>query len=280
MIALSLFAYFSVVAAAAWSTVSGQVNDTEHHLLFRKFTTDHKKSYSSQEEYDLRFRVFQSTLQHIQERNSAEIAAGGSAVHGINKFADRSTEEMFPAEFDIRSLIPLDISAHKSEYKLMATARTTSDWRSSFVTPVKYQGECDSCYAFVAVEQIESDAIRLLNLPAGTSLSTQQLISCSNNQGCHSGWIGSAFDYVASNGLESDSSYPYTSGNAAVSGSCQRDSSREMISLKSYHFLPAGDEPAIANYVLTTGPLAVLMAGNSLMTYHSGHMPLAAIYHF
>ena len=55
------------------------------------------------------------------------------------------------------------------------------------------------------------------------SLSEQQLVSCSSsygNQGCNGGWYYYAWDYAVVTPLDTESLYPYTSGNG-VTGSCK-----------------------------------------------------------
>ena len=63
----------------------------------------------------------------------------------------------------------------------MATATKVKDWTGVLTTPMRDQGQCGSCWAFSAVMQIESDAIRLLGWPADSTgwLSAQQVTSCS-----------------------------------------------------------------------------------------------------
>jgi C1A family cysteine protease len=50
-----------------------------------------------------------------------------------------------------------------------------ADWTGVYTTPVKDQGQCGSCWAFSAVEQIESDTMRTLGL--SYLLSAQQVCS-------------------------------------------------------------------------------------------------------
>jgi hypothetical protein len=61
--------------------------------LFDNLLIQFQKSYSSQEEYDNRLTVFKQNLKRYEEMNKAEAAAGGTAVHGPNKFFDLTPEQ-------------------------------------------------------------------------------------------------------------------------------------------------------------------------------------------
>ena len=77
------------------------------------------------------------------------------------------------------------------------------------VSPVKNQGSCGSCWAFSATGAMESFSYQK---GSKVSLSEQQLVDCSGsfgNQGCNGGWPHYALNYVKSNGLSSESEYPY-----------------------------------------------------------------------
>merc|ERR1719454_1119926 len=99
------------------------------------------------------------------------------------------------------------------------SADSTVDWRTKgAVTPVKDQGDCGSCWAFSATEEIES-AVFMATGKLET-LSTQQIISCDKtDQGCNGGDTVTAYKYVEkSGGLDSASDYPDKSHNSGKSG--------------------------------------------------------------
>jgi len=76
---------------------------------------------------------------------------------------------------------------------------------------VKDQCSCGCCWAFAAVEQIESDAIRTLKWNINSPLSTAQACECTYTyDGCKGGWPATAYSYVqTAGGIERDVNYPY-----------------------------------------------------------------------
>merc|ERR1719412_1374571 len=104
------------------------------------------------------------------------------------------------------------------------------DWTNvdgeSYVSAVKNQGQCGSCWAFSTTGSIESRTA-IANKVTGkdiTTLSEQQLVDCSKaegNQGCNGGLMDDAFKYVEKEGgLCSEAEYKYT----ARDGTCKSTS--------------------------------------------------------
>lgn len=141
--------------------------------------------YASDDEESERYSNFQDFLELIDERNSAEIANGGSAVHGITKFSDLTDDEFtkhwkgFKLEGDLATVLKNAKNGddYASTHATTTETVTQMNWAGIQTTPVKDQGYCGSCWAFSATSQIESDSIKSGYTSTSDALSPQQIVS-------------------------------------------------------------------------------------------------------
>lgn len=80
---------------------------------------------------------------------------------------------------------------------------------TGWITPVKDQHSCGSCWAFSATGAVEAVAKLYRNTTYNFDLSEQELVSCSNAGTCNGGWASLALDYISNNGLQNENSFPY-----------------------------------------------------------------------
>jgi len=101
------------------------------------------------------------------------------------------------------------------------------DWRNmgghNYVTGVRDQGNCGSCYAFAATAVLESRILITSRSPdMELDLSEQSMVSCdSENYGCDGGFLDVAFDFLKKTGAPLEACYPYTSGTSGIAGRCE-----------------------------------------------------------
>jgi len=139
-----------------------------------------------------------------------------------------------------------------------------------YVTPVKNQGQCGSCYSFSTTGALEGQMFRKNGrLPL---ISEQNIVDCSTkygNYGCRGGWMDYAFKYIHDNGgIDSETGYPYY---ARELGYCYYQSNYNIADVSG--FVDVGHtEAALKVAVATIGPISVAIDAThpSFMQYKSG----------
>ena len=154
-------------------------------------------------------------------------------------------------------------------------APATLDWRNvggiSYVSPVKSQGSCGSCWAFATTAGTESQLmIATGGMPI--DLAEQILVSCSNAGSCSGGVTVNASNFIRDVGLPLESCFKYTATNNVCSNACLnwQDNTYK---IKGWHrasttYIKVDD---IRNALFTYGPLIVTMSVYSdFYSYRSG----------
>lgn len=145
------------------------------------------------------------------------------------------------------------------------------DWREKGgVTPVKFQGDCGSCWSFAATGAIEGHVFRKTGkLP---NLSEQNLVDCGPKSlgldGCDGGFQEYAFNFVKQqDGIAVGGKYPYVDRK----DNCKYKSNLSGAQITGFAAIPPKDEKAMKTVIATQGPLACSVYGlESLLLYKSG----------
>ncbi|XP_011188437.1 procathepsin L [Zeugodacus cucurbitae] len=146
------------------------------------------------------------------------------------------------------------------------------DWRTKGgVTPVKFQDECGSCWAFATTGAIEGHVFRSTKkLP---NLSEQNLIDCGpldyGLNGCDGGYQEYAFAFIKDQqkGVQNSASYAY----ANKQDKCKYNAANKAAEIKGFAVIKPKDEKTMKAVLATWGPLACsVYAPKSLLLYKEG----------
>ena len=166
------------------------------------------------------------------------------------------------------------LSAPNTTSSATLTAPASLDWRNvggyPYVTPVRDQGNCGSCWAFATTAALESNALIIMG--DGTDRSEQVLVSCSGAGSCNGGYIDRASNYINNTGLPPESYYPYTQANGSCSTAAagwQNYTSR----ITSWHYVGGTTSPTLDQIkaeLSTYGPLVTTMDVYADFFYYTG----------
>jgi len=211
----------------------------------------------------------------------SDLFDGDECIFGITKFSDLFENEFAKTRLGYKrhgqelnaTILDLQVS--------LLDAPASVDWRQKgAVSAVKDQGECGSCWAFSATEEIESQVF----MTSGTlpKLSTQQIISCDKtDDGCDGGDTVTAYKYVKKvGGIDTAADYPDKSHNTGRTGKCTWDK-KEVAKVTGFTYAtkPCNsgsckhqDENALAAALVSKGPISICVnaGGSGWQNYKKG----------
>lgn len=113
------------------------------------------------------------------------------------------------------------------------------DWRNrhgkNWMTSVKYQGGCTSCWAFSAIGSFESYINLHYNQSLNLDLSEQEIVSCGNAGNCQSGgYLSTSLSHIHNSGAIPEDCFPYTATNNSCDNKCSTPS--DVLSFGQYQY--------------------------------------------
>ncbi|XP_067950860.1 cathepsin L-like [Watersipora subatra] len=249
---------------------------------WENFKDKYSKSYESEEDSQ-RFEIFARNYAMIEKHNAEEALGFHTFTLGLNKFADLTRTEIqkrlkgfkMPERFNQTGSTFLEPSVYtEDEYgedEEVGDLPRSVDWRTEgYVTHVKDQANCGSCYSFSSTGSLEGQHFKKTGQLI--SLSEQNLVDCSRNygnNGCDGGLMTNTFNYIKDNhGVDVEQSYPYE----AVASACRFNPNNVGATVTGYVELPQGNEKKLKNAVANVGPISVAIDSNhdSFLFYQSG----------
>jgi len=171
-----------------------------------------------------------------------------------------------------------DMNSRSSTAPSVAGLPDFFDWRSAhgrnYITPVRDQGLCGSCWAFAAVAVLEGEANAYYNNPSiNLDMSEQDLVSCFNGPGCEGATLFQLNNlygtYDRKYGTATESCFPYSATNEACADKCP-DWPRGAWKLKGYQAVSLSTD-ALKQALVAHGPIQVgLTIYNDFFAYMSG----------
>jgi len=132
------------------------------------------------------------------------------------------------------------------------------DWRDNngdFVTGVRDQAQCGSCWAFGALAPLESRTLILGNSPGyELDLAEQYLVSCSNGS-CNGYTLSGTCNFLVTNGTINETCMPYRASDLIYCGSQCSDWQNQIRRISGWHWV--GNTEQAIKQELQYGPVYV-----------------------
>jgi cathepsin F len=249
---------------------------------FQEFLQKHRggMGYTTEAETIGRFNTFKNNMRRAEERNKKAQARSvrpgvKQESHGITQFMDLTPQEFQAKYTGLRPSKNKTAGAMKihPNADLAATTAASIDWNAKgALTPIKNQGQCGSCWAFSATEQLESQYFQKYGVLK--ELSPQQITSCDTTcYGCSGGNPIEAWAYVNGfGGQEPNSDYPYTSGTTGQTGTCTSNAADVTEDVSSTYSLIASTASQESNMLaqIQESPMSVCVDATLWQTYTGG----------
>ncbi|XP_061164739.1 procathepsin L-like [Saccostrea echinata] len=243
-------------------TSYGSLSDVFLDKEWEDFKHIYGKIYSQQEEQERKL-IWKENIDFINKHNTEADLGHHSYRLGMNKYGDMTSEEVSAILNGARGFSVMNGSTFLPPNNLRLP--DTVDWRTKgYVTPVKDQGRCGSCWAFSTTGALEGQHFRKTRKLV--SLSEQNLLDCDKkSHGCQGGLPEEAFKYIKENGgIDTEESYPYVGKNQFK---CKFRPSNVGAKCTGIVNIPSGNELQLQKAVASVGPISVAIDA-SVKTFH------------
>merc|ERR1712055_17495 len=260
---MRVFIVLALVALASAGKV--RVKGTYEKSDFAAYKSKYNKSFGDEE--NMRHQNYLRAIAKINAHNAEYDQGMHTWFQGEKEFLDWTQEELDGRLGYRQGMI-------KTGKTFIPTGRAPDavDWRTQgAVQHVKNQGQCGSCWAFGTVGALEGQhAIVKGSLP---DCSEQQLVDCDHqSSGCNGGLPDFANAYIqqqGSNGLDTQSSYPYTGRDGTCDTSKTQDGQNVCATITG-HTNVGSSESALQQAVGSVGPCTIGVNASPWSSYSGG----------
>ncbi|CUG86391.1 cathepsin-L cysteine peptidase, putative [Bodo saltans] len=241
-------------------------HDVQLHKEFQSFKAKYQKKYISHDEEMHALRAFGRNRELINEMRMSN----PEAKFGQTRFSDMTQNEFMSKMLRSHAkpaapVSPGQTTAVTSEGQ--ALPKEINWVTRGAVSPVRDQGDCASDWAFAAVDNIEG--VNFVKNGQLTLLSTEELLSCTNNgDACNGGITAAAFEWLLNKeggNIMTAASWPGETGTS----NCTFVGKTVGATISGYQSLGQSEallQVATVNY----GPIAVGVDALSWQFYESG----------
>jgi len=257
------------------SSEAARLSEDAYNQLFVRFAKENHRTYAVDEIFD-RLKNFKDNVDFVLEHNAKK---DETFTVGLNQFADWSLEEFedylksgFKAPANYKTAPAVELSPAELAHQLRDLPEEV-DWEEQgFMSEVRNQGGCGSCYAFSALGTLEGRFGIARGQDQMQLLSPQSIVDCDRgNGGCSGGFMSAVYNHLIrqrGGNACTEASYPYKGKR----GSCQSQCESGAV-LSSYVDVSGSDSSVVALMkAVSTGPVAVAVQANSraIMNYKGG----------
>ncbi|CAF1681126.1 unnamed protein product, partial [Adineta ricciae] len=148
------------------------------------FKNTYQKRYASNAEESTRRAIWEDHVALIKKHNLEADLGLHTYTLGMNKYGDMTNREFVKQMNGLRVGSNVSFSGTCDQYVAPRNLKRPDavDWRTKgYVTPVKDQGQCGSCWAFSTTGALEGQ--HFAKTKQLVSLSEQNLVDCSTDYG-------------------------------------------------------------------------------------------------
>ncbi|XP_026742810.1 digestive cysteine proteinase 2-like [Trichoplusia ni] len=233
-------------------------NDAHVDHVFKTFKNTHGRKYDDADEHAFRRSIFKNNMRLIVETNRQNLGYKLT----INNFSDKTSDEMTKYMGLMRrpegavGTVPFPYTEKDVEDIVKDLPKDYDTRLLGYVTYVKNQEDCGSCWTFGTTAAVEG-ALARINGGRLMSLSNQALVDCTwafGAGGCNGGTDIAAYDWMMEYGLPTEAEYgPYTNKD----GICNIKNMTQTFPIRGYTNVSPLSIGALKVALVNHGPLSV-----------------------